>query len=160
VLSETQVGSADPIEYLEAATRFSNERVWGTLNVALFIHPRLERDPAVLPAYESALRDLRYGTIAINQWPAVAYGLAGPPWGAYPGATLADIQSGMGWVHNTRMLERIEKCVLRGPLIVSPKPPWFFDHRATASLAKKLCDFELAPSLFKLPSIAFTALRG
>ena len=39
-----------------------------------------------------------------------------------------NIQSGLGWVHNTFMLEGIEKSVFRGPLVVSPKPAWFYDN--------------------------------
>jgi len=37
----------------------------------------------------------------------------------------ADIQSGTGWVHNTTMLEGVEKAVLRHPLTIVPKPATF-----------------------------------
>jgi hypothetical protein len=42
--------------------------------------------------------------VAINHWPALAYGLGSTPWGAFPGSTAADIQSGVGHVHNTYLI--------------------------------------------------------
>jgi aldehyde dehydrogenase (NAD(P)+) len=150
----------DPIEFLAEATEFANEYVWGTLNAMLFVHPRSESDPGVRPALDRALRELRYGTIAINHWPAMVYAFGVPPWGGHPSATLDNIQSGLGWVHNTLMLERIEKNVLRGPLKPFPKPAWFPGHRTLDELGKRLLSFELAPSWIKVPGIALVALRG
>jgi hypothetical protein len=109
---------------------------------------------------ERAIVELRYGTVAINQWPAVVYAAASPPWGGYPSATLADIQSGIGFVHNTFMLDGIEKSVLRGPIVMSPKPPWFYDSSTSHVVGEKMADFEAAPSPLKIPAIALAAMRG
>lgn len=160
VLSETAVGSPEPEEFLRAACQFANERVWGTLNCCIFIHPRLEADKVVRSTLERTITDLRYGAVTINHWPAMVYGLASPPWGGHPSATLDNIQSGVGWVHNTLMLEDVEKSVLRGPLKTSPKPVWFPDHRTVLQLAQKLVEFEAGPSWTKIPGIGFTALRA
>jgi hypothetical protein len=160
ILSQTDLVADDPVSFLSAATAFCNDRVWGTLNAAIIVHPNTEADPNVAQALDRAIVDLRYGTVAINQWPAVVYGSASPPWGAHPSATLADIQSGRGFVHNTFMLEGIEKCVLRGPLVVSPKPPWFYDNKAAHVVGEKLAEFEISPSPFKVPGVALAALRG
>lgn len=158
--SETSVGSEDPVEFLAEATRFVNEDVWGTLNVALFVHPKQEADATFSAALTQALQDLRYGTVAINHFPAMAYALMLPPWGGHPSSTLHNVQSGIGWVHNTLMLEGVEKCVLRGPLTVFPKPAWFPDHKTVDKLGRRLLDFELAPSWTKLPALALAAARG
>lgn len=160
ILSVTEIGSSDPVEFSSEATRFANDHVWGTLNATLFVHPRLEMDSSVQRAISRAVRDLRYGTVAINHWPAMVYAFGVPPWGGHPSATLTDIQSGLGWVHNTLMLERIEKNVLRGPLQASPKPAWFPGHRTLDELGRRLLAFELQPSWLKLPGIALVALRG
>ena len=77
-----------------------------------------------------------------------------------PSATLADIQSGLGCVHNTFMLEGIDKTVVRGPLVVKPKPAWFYDNAKMHRLGEKLVPFEGAPSWLKLPSVVSTALGG
>ncbi|HMJ12871.1 MAG TPA: aldehyde dehydrogenase family protein [Polyangiaceae bacterium] len=160
ILSETQVGSDDPAEFLATATAFANDRVWGTLNATLFVHPRTEGDPKLQPALDRAIAELRYGSIGINHWPALVYGFGAPPWGGHPSATLENIQSGLGWVHNTLMLEDIEKSVLRGPLKVFPKPAWFPGHKTLHRLGRALMHFELEPSWKKIPALALMAVRA
>ena len=86
------------------------------------------------------LQKLRYGTVCINHWPALGFAFGTTPWGGHPSATLEDIQSGRGWVHNTFMLEDIEKCVIRGPLVVKPKPTWFAGHKTAAEIGRKLVE--------------------
>jgi acyl-CoA reductase-like NAD-dependent aldehyde dehydrogenase len=158
ILSHTEVGDSDPAAFLATATTFCNDRLWGTLNAAIVIDPRTEK--AVAPALDRAILDLRYGTVAVNLWPAVAYATVSPPWGGHPSATLADIQSGLGWVHNSYLLEGVEKSVMRSPITSWPKPAWFFDNQATHLIGQKLTHFEIAPGALKLPGLTAAALRG
>jgi hypothetical protein len=160
ILSEVSIGSNDPLEFLAAAAPFANDQVWGTLNSMLFVHPKTQSDPALAQAVEECVRDLRHGTVAINAWPALAYAFCSTPWGGHPSATLDNIQSGLGWVHDTVMLEDIEKCVVRAPLKQFPKPVWYPSHKTLHRLGKKLVDFEASPGWLKVPSIAVTALKG
>jgi acyl-CoA reductase-like NAD-dependent aldehyde dehydrogenase len=160
ILSVTELGSDDPEEFLNAVVPFLNDQVWGTLNVALFVPPKFDMNPAINRALDAAIRELRYGTIAINCWPAMAYALGVPPWGGHPSATLEDIQSGIGFVHNTLMLERVEKNVLRGRFKAYPKPAWFPGHRTLDELGRKLVRFEASPSWLKIPGLAITAING
>lgn len=160
ILSETTLQERDPSDFLDAATRFCNDKLWGTLSAVLIVHPKLERDPVFASTLDRAIAELRYGAVGINQWTGIVYGLVTPPWGAHPSSTLQNIQGGLGWVHNTFMLEGIEKVVLRGPLVVSPKPPWFVTNRSAHRIAPKLVDLEAAPSWFKLPGVVFHAIRG
>ena len=160
VLGETELGSDDPVDYLDRAVRFVNERVWGTLNVALLVHPQTLRDRAAALALDRAVEELRYGTVAVNVWPAAAFTLASTAWGAHPSSTLSDIQSGQGWSGNTLMLEGIEKSVLRAPFRMVPKPVWFPDHRTVGSLARRVTLMEREVSWRKLPAVALTAVRG
>jgi aldehyde dehydrogenase (NAD(P)+) len=160
ILSETSLDESDPAAFLKAATAFANDRLWGTLSAVVMIHPKTERDPQVAAALDTALADLRYGAVAVNQWSALVYALVTPPWGAHPSATLENIQGGLGWVHNSYMLEGIEKAVLRGPLTVTPKPPWFVTHKKSHVVAEKMVSMEVAPSWLKVPGIALAALGG
>ncbi len=160
ILSEVSVGSTDPREFLNEVVPFANERLWGTLNAMLFVHPSVEADSDGKRAVEAAVAGLKYGTVAINVWPAMGYALCSTPWGGHPSATLTDIQSGLGWVHDTLMLEDIEKCVVRGPLSPRPKLAYFPGHRSLHRLGRRLVDFEAAPSWLKVPGLAATALRG
>jgi aldehyde dehydrogenase (NAD(P)+) len=124
------------------------------------IHPRTEKDPAVAAALEAAVADLRYGAVGINHWAALVYATVTPPWGAHPSATLENIQGGLGWVHNSFMLEGIEKAVMRGPITVSPKPPWFVTNKKSLVVAEKMVAMEASPSWLKVPGIALSALGG
>jgi acyl-CoA reductase-like NAD-dependent aldehyde dehydrogenase len=160
VISETTLGSADPVQFLEAAVKFCNDKVWGTLSATLIVHPTTMKDPKFAEALDKAIQELRYGTVAINHWPALGFAFGSTPWGGHPSSTLEDIQSGKGWVHNTYMLEDIEKCVIRGPLVVKPKPTWFANHKTASEIGRRLVKLEAAPSYFKLPGLIWNALRG
>ena len=72
---------------------------------------RSARTSSSTPAHRGARRHvrraiaaLRYGTIAINAWTGVGYLTPRATWGAFPGHTLDDIQSGIGVVHNALLL--------------------------------------------------------
>lgn len=160
ILSEVSIGSTDPLEFIQAAVPFANDRVWGTLNAMLFVHPKVEASPSVKGAIDGALRDLRYGTVSVNAWPALGYAFVTTPWGGHPSATLANVQSGIGWVHNTVMLEGIEKCVVRAPLKPMPKQVYFPTHKTLNQLGQKLVAFEASPSWLKVPGLAMAALGG
>ncbi|MFZ5468278.1 MAG: aldehyde dehydrogenase family protein [Myxococcota bacterium] len=158
VLSETALAGGDPREFLEAAVDFVNRHVWGTLACSLIVHPKTHAEHG--PAVEKAIEKLRYGSVCVNTWSGAAYGLGTVPWGGHPSSTLQNIQSGRGWVHNTFMLEDIEKAVLRAPVKAFPIAPWFPGHRTLHQLAKKLLEMELHPSWLKVPGIAASAMRG
>ncbi|MCP4445798.1 MAG: aldehyde dehydrogenase [Myxococcales bacterium] len=158
ILSETQIGTSDPVQFLHAATEFMNERLWGTLNATLIISPQLEKDPTIAKALDQCILDLRYGTVTINHWAAICYGATTLPWGGHESATLDNIQSGLGWVHNTYMLEGIDKSVIRGGIKMWPDPPWFAGNRATTGMGPRLVKMEASPGWGKVPGIALRSL--
>jgi acyl-CoA reductase-like NAD-dependent aldehyde dehydrogenase len=162
VISETTLGTTDPVAFLEEAVKFVNDKVWGTLSATVIVHPSTMKDPKFAAALDKAVQELRYGTVAINHWPALGFAFGTTPWGGHPSSTLEDIQSGKGWVHNTYMIhdDDIEKCVIRGPLVVKPKPPWFAGHKTAHQLGPKLVKMEAAPSWWKMPGIVLKALGG
>lgn len=160
VFSETALDAASVAEYIDRAVEFCNETLWGTLNCSLLIHPKSLKDPEVAAAFERALANLRYGSIAVNAWAAVVYGLVVTPWGAYPGHDIYDIQSGTGVVHNTLMFDKVQKTIVRVPFRMRPKPLWFQSHGTTLTMAEKLTRFEESPSPLRLPGIFWDALRG
>jgi acyl-CoA reductase-like NAD-dependent aldehyde dehydrogenase len=155
--AETALSAPDAASFLREATRFANERLWGTLSACVIIDPRTAKANA--EALEEAITDLRYGSVCINHWPALSYGMGVTAWGAFPGHTRQDIQSGVGFVHNTYLLEGVQKTVIRGPFMVSPKPLWFATHRRSEQTARALTAMELKPSLLKFPKILLGAAR-
>jgi hypothetical protein len=160
IIAETSVGSADPAEFLAEAVRFANERLWGTLSAGLVVHPRTMKDSATGAAVERAIAALRYGTVAVNAWSGLSFAFGTPPWGAHPSSTPADIQSGTGWVHNTSMLEGIEKVVLRHPITAMPKPGYALSHRSAHLLMSRMTALEEHSSWVKVPPVFAAAMRA
>jgi acyl-CoA reductase-like NAD-dependent aldehyde dehydrogenase len=160
ILSETEVGSDDPVEFLERAVDFANNRLWGTLSADLVVHPASLKDPRVAEAVERAIARLRYGAVTVNSWSGFIFAYGTPPWGAYPGSRPSDIQSGTGWVHNTPMLEGIEKAVLRHPLTIVPKPATFPSHRTAHVVLRRLTQLDERASWTKVPGVVVAAMRG
>jgi aldehyde dehydrogenase (NAD(P)+) len=169
-VTELDGGDAEPEAFLRAAVAFANERLAGTLGAGLIAHPRTLRQLG--PALERAVAELRYGTVAINCWLGVGYLTPRASWGAYPGHTIEDVQSGIGVVHNALLLEHCEKTVISGPFrplprslmhgepAISPRPPWFVTNRTAATTARRLTYFAGAPAWRRLPAIFSSALRG
>ena len=133
VVAEVQLDAPDFVggrrcrAFSKRAVEFANEKCWGTLSCCVLMHP--DSEAAHQADFARMVRDLRYGGIGINIWPAAIYGLVSPTWGAFPGHTPEDIQSGTGVVHNAWLFDHPEKSVLRAPFRIRPTPAWFSDHR-------------------------------
>jgi acyl-CoA reductase-like NAD-dependent aldehyde dehydrogenase len=160
VTAETVIDAPDAATFLAKATAFANERLWGTLNATVIVDPRSARDRGTRLALDRALDELRYGTVSLNHWSAIGYGLGITPWGAHPGQLRTDIGSGTGFVHNPLMFGRVEKTVVRSPFRAFPKPIWFIDHRTADRIVRELVRFEVDRSPARLLPIGALALRG
>ena len=160
VIASVQVGSTEPIDFLQAATDFVNNRLWGTLNATLIVHPKSLKDANTNAAFEQAINQLKYGTITVNTFIGLLFCTASAPWGAHPSSSPQDIQSGNGFVHNTSMLEGIEKAVLRAPLFSFPKPAWLASHKKAKITTQKLVAMEENASWAKVPGIVMAAMQG
>ena len=160
LFGETALDAPSPARFVDRAVEFANDVLWGTLNVTLIVHPDSLDDGETAAAVERAIAELRYGTVSVNHWAAVGYGLAITPWGAFPGHPPDDVQSGVGVVHNTLLFDRPQKSVVRSPFRNFPKPPWFVGHQTAGRLGRDLCAFEARPGWSRLPGIFWQALRG
>lgn len=146
--------------FLDAAVAHANERLDGTLGANVLIDPTTE--DALGDGFERAIAALRYGAVAVNSWTALGFLTPTLTWGGFPGGTLADVQSGIGVVHNALLLDRVERSVTRGPfrpfprnvptvlrtLSLSkgsalPKPPWFVTSRTGAAVSEGLTRFRI-----------------
>ena len=152
--------SADSVpEYLERAVAFSNETLWGTLAAGMVIHPNSIKDLKVKVAVETAIEQLRYGTIGINCSAGLSWVLMTTPWGAFPDGNIYDIQSGNSFVHNTLMFSKPQKTVIYAKFRETPKPIAFVSRgKVLRRMATLLVDLMTSPNLWKLPRILRTAI--
>ena len=167
VLGVIELPGAD---FLANAVRTANDEFVGTLGVNLIAHPRTIKHLG--GRFEAAIAELRYGCVAVNTWTGLGFLTAGGSWGAFPGHTLDDVQSGIGVVHNALLLDDPERTVVRGPfrpsprslvngeMAISPKPPWFVTNRTADGTGRALTALTAEPSALKLPGIFASALRG
>jgi acyl-CoA reductase-like NAD-dependent aldehyde dehydrogenase len=164
-------GDNDPEAFLVNAIAYANEQLAGTLGANILIHPKTMQ--AIGRArFESIISQLHYGCIAINAWTGLGFLVAPATWGAYPGHTLADVQSGIGVVHNTMLFDKPERTVVEAPFqpfprnllsgsfALLPRPPWYITNRRAQVLGKLLTRFQYRPGFLKIPLIFINALRG
>lgn len=160
VLAEVALDAPTPEDFFRKAVDVVNARLAGTLCAAVTHPARFRRDAANERLLQLALAELKYGAVAVNHWPGLMYAMMSPPWGGFPGGTLADAQSGIGWVHNTFLLDGIEKSVLEGPLTMFPKPPWFPSHARAESVAWAYFRLYHRPSWANAMRLALASARG
>lgn len=160
VTSETPVSAADPVEYVRRAVELMNDTMWGTLSCSILVHPKTMKDPKMARVIDEAIADLRFGSVAINQWAGVCYAIVCTPWGAFPGHELHDIRSGRGFVHNSYLFDRAQKAVVRGPWKVAPKPAWFVTNKNSNGIGRALTDFNARPGVGSFAKVLANALRG
>ena len=170
VLSTTEIPGQTPAEFLRNAVRFANETLQGTLAINILVHPDTAKELG--PELDQAIEDLEFGTIAINAWTGVGFLAARAPWGAYPGHTYEDIESGTGVVHNALLFDRPQKTVVRAPFYpfprtlrhgqihLSPRPPWFVSNKTADVTSKRLTYYAGDKKLTRLPGVFVSALRG
>jgi aldehyde dehydrogenase (NAD(P)+) len=156
--------------FLNAAVTTVNDDFVGTLGANIIGLPSTIRQLG--SAFDAALERLEYGTIAVNAWTGLAFITPGAPWGAFPGNTIENVQSGIGVVHNAFLLADTEKTILRGPfrpfprsvlngeLALSPKPPYWVSSRSQAKTGRLLAEYAAHPSITKLPGIIISGFKA
>jgi len=169
VLGVVEVGGSGQ-EFLDAAVALANDEFAGTLGANVIAEPKTIK--RLGSGFLDAIARLRYGTIGINAWTGLGFLTAAAPWGAFPGATIGEVQSGIGVVHNALLIDDPERTVVRGPfrpfprsfahgeLTLFPKPPWFVQARTAATTGRRLAGYAGAPSWLKMPAIFFAAFRA
>jgi aldehyde dehydrogenase (NAD(P)+) len=170
IYAQISLPGKDTSDYLRNAVQFCNEKLQGTLGATIILHPTMMKK--LRPILDEEIANLRYGSVGINVWNAGAYLLAQSTWGAYPGHTYGDIQSGMGIVRNSFFFDKPEKTVLHGSFYpfprswwhgdfsLLPKPPWFVTNKTAHITARRVAKFATDPGYRQLPGIFVSALRG
>jgi hypothetical protein len=137
---------------------FVNQQVWGTLSCTMLIDPRTQQQLHL--EMEQAIADLRYGTIGINVWGGVIFGLPALTWGAFPGHPASNIESGQGVVHNRYLFDYPQKSVLRSPFRQLTTPVWFTRHANLRLVARQFFQLMLDPNPINLTKVVIASLKS
>lgn len=133
VACEVPIDGDDVEGFCGAALAFSH-RLPGSLAASVTVPPRLPSAARV--QVESFIDHLAFGTVAVNTWSALGYALGVVPWGGFPGATLRDPRSGIGFVHDPLLLPLVRNSVVRAPARIPLTLAWFPWHRSGEALAR------------------------
>ncbi len=137
VAIETPIEASD-IEAFASGVIERTQKMPGSLAATVVVPDSLSsRDR---PRIDLLVEHLPYGVVAVNTWSALAYALGSVPWGGFPGGTLVEPASGIGFVHDPLMLPLVHNSILRAPLLVPVTPPWFPWHRSGRRLARGVID--------------------
>jgi acyl-CoA reductase-like NAD-dependent aldehyde dehydrogenase len=158
VLAEVAIEAATAADFLDKAVKFANDRLWGTLSCTVLIDAKTQQ--RYQQQFDRAIADLQYGAIGVNIWSAMLFYFGSTTWGAYPGNTLQNIGSGIGFVHNTYLFDRPQKSIVYAPFRIFPTPAWFATHKNLLAMSKHLLKFEADPTWQNLPAVIMAALRG
>ena len=170
VYAQTYVEGDNASSFLENAVKFCNEKLYGTLGATILVHPKTMKESGT--DLDKAIAGLKYGAVGVNIWNAAAFLITQCTWGAFPGHTSNDIQSGIGTVHNTFLFDKPQKSVIYGPFRVlprawahgdfnlMPKPLWFVTNKTAHTTSKRITQFAVNPGFKHLPGIFMAALQG
>ena len=112
LFSETALEASDVANFIGKAVDFVNDSLWGTLSASIVVHPKSMKNPEIAAAVDSAIANLRYGSIVVNNSGVLDYYLSNTLWGGYPGSDIYDVQSGIGFVNNPLMFDCPQKSVV------------------------------------------------
>ncbi len=145
-------------DFAHKAIAYCNNELWGNLGVSVIIkdHDR-KFNKHITNLY---IDELRYGTVAINEWAAIGYIIPQLPWGGYPGNKDNDIQSGQSVVHNSMLFESPLKGVVNTKFRISKiiDPPWFVTNKKARRLFKNLTYYQINNSNINFLKLIFAAL--
>ncbi len=145
-------------DFANKAIDYCNDELWGNLGVSVIIkdHDR-KFNNHITNLY---VDNLNYGTVAINEWPAIGYIIPQLPWGGFPGNRDNDIQSGQSVVHNSMLFESPLKGVVNTKFRKSRiiDPPWFVTNKKARRLFKNLTYYQIQNSNINFLKLIFAAL--
>ena len=149
---------SDNESFTDISINYVNNELWGNLGVSVLIKgSKKNKNKRIVNKYKN---DLNYGTVAINEWSAIAFIIPTMPWGGYPGNKDNDIQSGQGYVHNAYFFESPLKGIVETNFRFSRfiDPPWFVNNKKAHRLFKNLTYYQADNSKINFIKLIFSTL--
>ncbi len=145
-------------DYVKSVISYCNETLWGNLGATvLFKNYRSKKNKSFIKLY---VNNLKYGTVAINEWSAIGFIIPTLPWGGYPGNKDNDIQSGKDFVHNSLFFESPQNGIVYSKFRMSRiiDPLWFVTNRKGKKVFKNLTYFQIDKSFINFIKLGLSAL--
>ncbi len=149
---------SDNDSFADVSINYVNNEIWGNLGASVFIKGSKKKiNKHIVDKYKD---NLNYGTVAINEWSAIAFIIPTMPWGGYPGNKDNDIQSGQGYVHNAYFFESPLKGIVETNFRFSRfiDPPWFVSNKKAHRLFKNLTYYQANNSKINFIKLIFSTL--
>lgn len=152
-------GNNDPRTFLDAAVKFCNTEVFGSLSLNITISPE-SKTRIGNEHFDECIRDLEWGAIGVNVYAAMNNAIPCLRWGAFPGKhATTDIQSGQGEQGNVYLVDSPAKGVVYGPFtdplsVAGPpteKSPNIWAAVGRACLNQTIWSFVSVPRALLLP---------
>ena len=153
-----EIEYSDYESFANNSINYVNNELWGNLGVTVLMKDSYKkRNYEVIENYKN---NLNYGTVAINEWAAIAFIIPTMPWGGYPGNKDNNIQSGQGYVHNAFFFESPQKGIVETKFRFSRfvDPPWFVNNKKAHRLFKNLTYYQANNSKINFIKLLFSTL--
>ena len=144
------------LDYAHKVIDYCNNTLWGNLGATvLFKKYQSKKNKVITNTY---VNNLKYGTVAINEWSAIGFIIPALPWGGYPGNKDNDIQSGKDFVHNSLFFETVQNGVVYSKFRMSNiiDPLWFVTNKKGKKVFKNLTYFQINKSGINFIKLAFS----
>ena len=129
--------------FCQTATTLCNDYVFGSLSGSVTVKQELQSTEAV----QKLIADLKYGAIGVNFWGGICYTFAEGKWGAYPGESLANVESGIGFINNLLGIAGMQKCVWTSPIISMAQPKLEKNLKKQGKILRAVNKLIIAPGL-------------
>jgi len=145
-------------DYASKVIAYCNDTLWGNLGATVLIKKyNNKKNKSITNMY---VNNLKYGTVAINEWSAIGFIIPALPWGGYPGNKDNDIQSGKDFVHNSLFFESVQNGIVYSKFRMSNiiDPLWFVTNKKGKKVFKNLTYFQIDKSFSNFIKLAFSAV--
>lgn len=153
-----KISYEDELDYVNKAITYCNKTLWGNLGATVLI--KKYNNKKIKPITNTYVDNLKYGTVAINEWSAIGFIIPTLPWGGYPGNKDNDIQSGQDFVHNSMFFESPLNGVVYSKFRMSNiiDPLWFVTNKKGKKVFKNLTYFQIDKSFSNFIKLALSAV--
>ena len=153
-----KISYENDLDYAKNVIDYCNNTLWGNLGVTVLFKKYNKK--ANEPIKNLYINNLKYGTVAINEWSAIGFIIPTLPWGGYPGNKENDIQSGQDFVHNSMFFESPLNGIVYSKFRMSNiiDPLWFVTNKKGKKVFKNLTYFQIEKSFVNFIKLAASAV--